>query len=59
VNASSTFNSEKTFTSFADRVVLEIIVPNLVWKAGRYVRTYGCAVDLRAGIDTALGVENI
>ncbi len=37
MNAASTFNSENTFSNFAGRVVTEIIAPNLVWKAGRYV----------------------
>lgn len=36
MNASATFNSEKTFSNFAGRVATEIIAPNLVWKAGRW-----------------------
>ena len=35
LNTSSTFDSEHTFSRFASSMVDDILVPNLVWKAGR------------------------
>ncbi len=32
---SATLNSQNTFSKFASSVVIEILLPNLVWKAGR------------------------
>ncbi len=43
MNVSSTFDSANKFSNFASRVAADIIVPNLVWKAGRYV-TYNITI---------------
>lgn len=40
LDAPSSVESQRHFSTFADLIVTDVIVPNLVWKGGRYVCTH-------------------
>lgn len=41
-----TLNSENSFSVFASNVVSEILLPNLIWRAGRYVFTVDVLLNI-------------
>lgn len=38
VDAPTTVDSQHNFSDFAGRVLCDIVIPNTVWRGGRYVR---------------------
>jgi hypothetical protein len=45
LNAPSSVESQRRFSTFAGHIVTDVIVPNLVWKGGRYA----CTMQLMLG----------